>query len=141
MNSKTFTGISVAFLLIASACLAQTALGTPPATAAATATSAPAAVAPAAPNYADAEPLGAAMEGWPYPYPLQRLQFEMQGQLVRMMYMDVAPTGAPNGRVVLLMHGKNFGADYWGSTIRALSAQGYRVIAPDQIGFGKSSKP
>jgi pimeloyl-ACP methyl ester carboxylesterase len=96
---------------------------------------------PALPTYAQSEPLGAAMEGWAYPFPLQNLQFEMQGQLVRMVYMDVAPTGTPNGRTVLLMHGKNFGSDYWAGTLRTLSAQGYRVIAPDQIGFGKSSKP
>jgi pimeloyl-ACP methyl ester carboxylesterase len=99
------------------------------------------ATAPALPTYAQAEPLGAAMEGWVYPFPLHSLQLEMQGQLVRMMYMDVAPTGAPNGRTVVLMHGKNFGSDYWAGTLRVLSAQGYRVIAPDQIGFGKSSKP
>lgn len=123
MKSNTFVTAIAAFFLSSSVCLAQTSAAT------------------SAPTYAQSEPLGVAMEGWPYPFPLQKLQFEMQGQLVRMMYMDVAPTGAPNGRAVLLMHGKNFGADYWESTIRALSAQGYRVIAPDQIGFGKSSKP
>jgi len=95
----------------------------------------------AAPSYDHAEPLGAAMEGWVYPYPVQYLQFELQGQLVRMAYMDVQPTAHPNGRTVVLFHGKNFGADYWANTLRALSAQGYRVIALDQIGFGKSTKP
>jgi len=58
-----------------------------------------------------------------------------------MAYMDVAPTIAPNGRTVILFHGKNFGGYYWGNVIKALTAVGYRVIAPDQIGFGKSSKP
>lgn len=97
--------------------------------------------APAAlPTYADAEPLGAAMEGWVYPYPVQTLQFEQEGRLLRMAYMDVQPA-KPNGKTVVLLHGKNFGAEYWENTLRALSAQGYRVIAPDQIGFGKSSKP
>lgn len=96
--------------------------------------------APAGPTYAGAEPLGAAMEGWSYPYPVQMLQFEQDGRLLRMAYMDVQPA-SPNGRTVVLFHGKNFGADYWANTIRALSDQGYRVIAPDQIGFGKSSKP
>lgn len=97
--------------------------------------------APAAlPTYADAEPLGAAMEGWAYPYPVQTLQFEQEGRLLRMAYMDVQPA-QPNGKTVVLLHGKNFGAEYWENTLRALSAQGYRVIAPDQIGFGKSSKP
>ncbi len=94
-----------------------------------------------APNYDAAEPLGAAMEGWVYPYPVQYLQFELQGQLVRMAYMDVQPTANANGRTVVLFHGKNFGADYWANTLRTLSAQGYRVIALDQIGFGKSTKP
>jgi len=93
------------------------------------------------PSYEQVEPLGAGMEGWTYPYPVSYLQFEQQGQLVRMAYMDVKPVGQSNGKAVLLFHGKNFGADYWENTLRALSAQGYRVIAPDQIGFGKSTKP
>jgi pimeloyl-ACP methyl ester carboxylesterase len=45
------------------------------------------------------------------------------------------------GRCVLLLHGKNFTAANWGPTIDFLTRQGFRVIAPDQIGFGKSSKP
>jgi len=57
-----------------------------------------------------------------------------------MAYMDVAPA-KPNGRTVVLLHGKNFSGAYWEPTVRALSAEGYRVVAPDQIGFGKSSKP
>ena len=93
-----------------------------------------------APNYASSEALGVAMEGWSYPYPLETLQFEFQSQPVRMLYMDLKPA-QPNGQTVLLFHGKNFGSDYWAGTMRALSAKGYRVIAPDQIGFGKSSKP
>lgn len=94
----------------------------------------------ALPTYAGAEPLGVAMEGWAYPYPVQMLSFELDGRLVRMAYMDVLPKQA-NGKTVVLLHGKNFGADYWAGTLAALSARGYRVIAPDQIGFGKSSKP
>lgn len=100
-----------------------------------------AAAEPAVPSYDNIEPLGAGMEGWVYPFPVQFLQFEQEGQLVRMAYMDVKPTVASNGRTALLLHGKNFGADYWANTIRALSAQGYRVVAADQIGFGKSTKP
>ena len=94
----------------------------------------------AAPTYAGAEPLGAAMEGWPYPLPVKMLEFEQEGRLLRMAYMDVQPA-QPNGKTVVLLHGKNFGAEYWENTLRALSSQGYRVVAPDQIGFGKSSKP
>lgn len=92
------------------------------------------------PSYAGAEPLGTAMENWAYPYPVQMLQFEMEGRPVRMAYMDVKPQN-PNGQTLLLMHGKNFGSDYWANTLKAMSTYGYRVIAPDQIGFGKSSKP
>jgi pimeloyl-ACP methyl ester carboxylesterase len=55
--------------------------------------------------------------------------------------MDVAPKAAPNGRTVLLLHGRNFPSSYWQGTIEALSRAGYRVVAPDQIGFNKSSKP
>ncbi|RYZ76243.1 MAG: alpha/beta hydrolase, partial [Proteobacteria bacterium] len=47
----------------------------------------------------------------------------------------------PNGKAVVLLHGKNFSGNYWESTIKSLTTSGYRVIVPDQIGFGKSSKP
>lgn len=92
------------------------------------------------PTYAGTEALGVAMENWSYPYPVQMLQFEMDGRPVRMAYMDVKPEH-PNGQTIVLLHGKNFGSDYWTQTLRALSTYGFRVIAPDQIGFGKSSKP
>jgi pimeloyl-ACP methyl ester carboxylesterase len=89
-------------------------------------------------------PLGSAMETYPYPFPVKFLPLEIEGQSVRMAYMDVqfqffAPP--PRSGVVVLLHGKNFYGSYWENTINALAAQGYRVIIPDQIGFGKSSKP
>jgi pimeloyl-ACP methyl ester carboxylesterase len=54
--------------------------------------------------------------------------------------MDVKPA-TPNGKVVVLLHGKNFNGAYWKNTIAALTNEGYRVIVPDQVGFGKSTKP
>jgi pimeloyl-ACP methyl ester carboxylesterase len=93
---------------------------------------------PAAPPQ---EPLGIALEGWSYPFPVAFYEFTLEGQLVRQAYMDVAPAGKPNGRVALLLHGRNFPSSYWERVVRALAADGYRVIATDQIGFGKSSKP
>jgi len=54
--------------------------------------------------------------------------------------MDVAPAQG-NGRVVVLLHGRNFPASYWAAVIKTLTEAGYRTIVPDQIGFGKSSKP
>lgn len=86
-------------------------------------------------------PLGIALESYPYPYPVRFLEFEMQGQLVRMAYMDIPPSAPANGQTVVLLHGKNFGGYYWESTIHILADAGYRVVVPDQIGWGKSSKP
>ena len=58
-----------------------------------------------------------------------------------MAYMDVPPSGTPNGRVVVLFHGMNFGGFYFGGPIEVLRKEGFRVVVPDQIGFGRSSKP
>lgn len=75
-----------------------------------------------------------------YPYPVKFFELENKLPRMRMAYLDVAPD-KPNGRSVVLLHGKNFSAAAWATTIKLLSEQGYRVIAPDQIGFGKSDKP
>jgi pimeloyl-ACP methyl ester carboxylesterase len=81
------------------------------------------------------------MEEYAYPYPVAYLPLTIEGKACRMAFMDVAPTGTPNGRTVVLLHGKNFWAGYWQETINLLVQHGYRVVVPDQIGFGKSSKP
>lgn len=47
----------------------------------------------------------------------------------------------PTGRTVLLLHGKNFSHTYWQQTMNALLEKGYDVVAPDQVGFGQSTKP
>lgn len=83
---------------------------------------------------------GARLEGYEYPWPVQQYRFQSQGQMLEMSYMDIA-AARPNGRVAVLLHGKNFCAATWRPTIEVLSHKGYRVIAPDQIGFCKSSKP
>ena len=119
-------------LLLSAALLAGCAMPT------AVAPSAAATAQAAVPDYSQTGPLGAAMEGWAYPYPVQMLQFEHEGRLLRMAYMDVQPA-KPNGQTVMLFHGKNFGADYWASTLQALSAQGYRVIAPDMSTMSPAS--
>ncbi|WP_247679918.1 alpha/beta fold hydrolase [Chitinophaga polysaccharea] len=75
-----------------------------------------------------------------YPFPVHYLQLHIQGQPLQMAYMDLQPA-KPNGKTVVLLHGKNFCGAYWDSTAADLSNNGYRVIIPDQIGFGKSSKP
>jgi len=87
------------------------------------------------------KPLSITMENYDYPYPVEFLPLTIEGQDMRMAYMDVPPEGTSRGRAVLLLHGKNFFGAYWKETIRFLSKNGYRVIIPDQLGFGKSSKP
>jgi pimeloyl-ACP methyl ester carboxylesterase len=87
------------------------------------------------------EPYGIGLEGFPYPHPVALLPLTIEGEPQRLAYMDVKPTGPANGRTALLFHGRNFPSSYWEPTIRALAAAGFRVIVPDQIGFGKSSKP
>ena len=90
--------------------------------------------------FEQAAPLDLRLSTWPYPYPTHEFKTQLQGQAVSMVYMDQAAQGKQKG-VVVLFHGKNFSSDYWAQTIAALTQAGYRVIAPDQIGFGKSSKP
>lgn len=85
--------------------------------------------------------LSITLENVKYPYPVKFLPLKVENQDIRMAYMDVKPAAAANGKTVMLLHGKNFGGYYWTAVIRALTAKGYRVIVPDQIGFGKSSKP
>ena len=84
---------------------------------------------------------GEQLEGFSQPYPLKHFDFQSQGQALQMGYLDVPAKGKANGRSVVLMHGKNFCAATWESTLDALSQAGYRVIAPDQIGFCTASKP
>ena len=102
------------------------------------------AASPAAPSCADpadkAPVYGPELEGFSYPWPVAHFQFTSQGAPLDMAYMDVKPTN-PNGQTAVLLHGKNFCAATWQATITTLTQAGYRVVAPDQIGFCKSTKP
>ncbi|WP_144154191.1 alpha/beta fold hydrolase [Paraburkholderia sp. BCC1885] len=88
----------------------------------------------------DGPAYGPELQGFDYPEPVEQFGFTSQGVALHMAYMDIQPQHA-NGRTAVLLHGKNFCAATWGPTIRRLSEAGYRVVAPDQIGFCKSSKP
>ncbi|MDF9797591.1 pimeloyl-ACP methyl ester carboxylesterase [Catalinimonas alkaloidigena] len=88
----------------------------------------------------DVKPLGIALENYDYPFPVNYIQLELQDESLKMAYMDVQAEEA-NGKTVMLMHGKNFCGAYWRQAAQDLSEAGFRVIIPDQIGFGKSSKP
>lgn len=88
-----------------------------------------------------AEPVyDAELEEFAYPEKVERYRFTSQGVELQMAYMDVKPA-KPNGRTVVLMHGKNFCGATWDATTKALIGAGYRVVVPDQIGFCKSTKP
>jgi pimeloyl-ACP methyl ester carboxylesterase len=83
---------------------------------------------------------GPELQGFDYPWPVSHFSLSSQRVRLDMAYLDVKPD-KPNGRTAVLLHGKNFCAATWRNTISALKDAGYRVIAPDQIGFCKSSKP
>jgi len=89
----------------------------------------------------DIKPASITYEDVAYPWPVSYLPLTLYGQDVRMAYMDVPPSGEPNGRTVVLLHGMNFGGFYWGGPIELLRSHGFRVVVPDQIGFARSSKP
>ncbi|SRX54942.1 alpha/beta fold hydrolase [Aequorivita sp. CIP111184] len=80
------------------------------------------------------------LENYTYPFEVSFINIENQQQNLKMGYMDVMPENY-NGKNVLLLHGKNFNGAYWQTTINQLTKEGFRVVVPDQIGFGKSSKP
>ncbi len=82
------------------------------------------------------------LSNYTYPFPVDSIDLTPnQQQDLKMFYMDVKPSSNSNGKTIVLLHGKNFNGAYWKTTIEALTKNGYRVVVPDQIGFGKSSKP
>ncbi len=93
------------------------------------------------PTPTEVKPGSITCEDVSYPYASSYLQFTTYGQDVRIAFMDVPPAGTPNGHTVVLFHGMNFAGFYWGGPIDVLRNRGFRVVVPDQIGFGRSSKP
>lgn len=59
-------------------------------------------------------------------------------QPVRMHYLDEGPADGP---VALLLHGQPTWSYLYRTVIPELVQRGIRVIAPDNIGFGRSDKP
>ncbi len=85
-------------------------------------------------------PISSTMEEVPYPYPVDYMNVTLFGQDGHMAYMDVEPTGPANGRTVLIFHGMNFYGKAYEPMIEALTAAGFRAVAIDRIGYGRSSK-
>jgi len=81
----------------------------------------------------------ARLSAYKYDFEVSFFSFNSQGQALQMAYIYLK--GAAGKPVVTLMHGKNFNAEYWTSTALYLQKKGYGVLIPEQVGFGKSSKP
>jgi len=74
-----------------------------------------------------------------YPFQPHYLQVDdTEGRELRIHYLD---EGAPNGDVVLLLHGQPVWSYLYRYMIPPLVEAGFRVIAPDFVGFGRSDKP
>jgi len=82
----------------------------------------------------------ARLSEYSYPFPVKSYSLKSQTQELAMAFMDLVPKKSTQ-RTVVLLHGKNFSGFYWKKIAKKLLDKGYRVIIPDQIGFGKSSKP
>ncbi|WP_319547982.1 alpha/beta hydrolase [Desulfogranum marinum] len=79
------------------------------------------------------------LDGFDYPFKVSTFNFDSQKKNLKMRYMDIG--NKDTEKVIVLLHGKNFSGYYWESVANDLLQRKYRVIIPDQIGFGKSSKP
>lgn len=63
---------------------------------------------------------------------------DFEGGELRLHYIDQGPKDAP---VVLLMHGEPSWCYLYRKMIPIITRAGYRAVAPDLIGFGRSDKP
>lgn len=74
-----------------------------------------------------------------YPFAPNYLQIDdSEGGELRLHYLDEGPADGP---VLLLMHGQPTWSYLYRFMIPSLVESGFRVIAPDLIGFGRSDKP
>tara|TARA_B100001971_G_C18268036_1_gene596424 strand:- start:3992 stop:4981 length:990 start_codon:yes stop_codon:yes gene_type:complete len=88
------------------------------------------------------EGLDKRLKTYKYPHKTKLFKFLSQTQKLEMAYMYIKPAKEKdNGKTFLLIHGKNFSGAYYEETINLLKEQGYTIIVPDLIGFGRSSKP
>ena len=69
-------------------------------------------------------------------FPYQPNYVEVDG--LRMHYIDEGPK---EGAVVLLLHGQPDWSYLYRKMIPIITAAGFRAIAPDMIGMGRSDKP
>lgn len=80
----------------------------------------------------------AAISDFPFAPHYCEISDSKTGTPLRIHYIDEGPRDAP---VVLMMHGEPTWCYLYRHMIGPVVAAGYRVVAPDLIGFGKSDKP
>lgn len=79
----------------------------------------------------------AGLPGYPFAPHYQEIADARLGAL-RMHFVDEGPRDAP---VVLMLHGEPTWSYLYRKMIPIVAAAGYRAVAPDFIGFGRSDKP
>ena len=57
---------------------------------------------------------------------------------IRMHYLDEGPS---DGEIILMLHGEPAWCYLYRRVIPGLAEAGFRCVAPDLIGFGRSDKP
>lgn len=78
------------------------------------------------------------------PWELKELELSKVGAKYKLgsydhvAYVELNPTGE---RTLLFLHGLGSYLKFWRYQLDAAAAQGYRVLAFDQLGYGKSDKP
>ena len=77
------------------------------------------------------------LAGYPFDPNYQQVD-DTEGGTLRIHYLDEGPS---DGDVVLLLHGQPAWSYLYRHMIPPLVEAGFRVIAPDLIGFGRSDKP
>lgn len=77
------------------------------------------------------------LAGWDYP----PVYTEVDGGALGSMRIAHVDAGPADGPVVLLMHGEPSWSYLYRKMIPVLAAAGYRCLAPDLVGFGRSDKP
>ncbi len=74
-----------------------------------------------------------------YPFEPNYVSVRAKGiDALRMHYVDAGP---PDGPVVLLLHGQPTWSYLYRTVVAVLTERGYRSVAPDNIGYGRSDKP
>ena len=89
----------------------------------------------------DVKPGSINSEDAPYPYPSRTSRSRSSATTCGCRTWTWRRRGPANGHTVVLLHGNNFGGFYFGGPAEVLRKEGFRVIVPDQIGYGRSSKP